>query len=182
MVATTEANRRSRGGNAVFFDEKDLGQEVEGLHSVLIVPCRFCPAASAAVRSEEPYIQLTRHFLKTNAYERLIAKTKSDLESQGIRTDVFQSHLVHQFVLCMWTARQREQLADVRRAMTQLWSLAAKPRWIRSAPGSISSACQVIQGVKTEGLMSIQPRFSLSGTVQLELQGISPTTFPEQRA
>jgi len=45
-----------------YIDEKDLGQEVEGLQSVLIVPCRFCPAASAAVRSEEPYIQFASHF------------------------------------------------------------------------------------------------------------------------
>jgi len=42
-----------------YFDEMDVGQEVEGLQSVLIVPCRSCPAASAAVRNEEPYIQLT---------------------------------------------------------------------------------------------------------------------------
>ena len=165
-----------------YFDEKDVGQEVEGLQSVLIVPCRFCPAASAAVRSEEPYIQFTRHFLKTDAYERLIAKTKSDLENQGIRTDVFQSHLVHQFVLCMWTARRRKQLADVAKSCDALVVLGCEAAVDTVRAAVDSSACQVIQGVKTEGLMSIQPRLSLTGTVRLELQGISPTTFPEQRA
>ena len=165
-----------------YFDEKDLGQEVEGLQSVLIVPCRFCPAASAAVRSEEPYIQFTRHFLKTDAYERLIAKTKSDLEKQGIRTDVFHSHFVHQFVLCMWTARRRKQLADVAKSYDALVVLGCEAAVDTVRAAVDSSTCQVIQGVKTEGLMSIQPRFSLTGTVRLELQGISPTTFPEQRA
>lgn len=43
---------------------KDINefQELEKFKSVLIVPCRFCPAASAAVRSEEPYIQFASHF------------------------------------------------------------------------------------------------------------------------
>jgi len=164
------------------FDEKDVGREVEGLQSVLIVPCRFCPAASAAVRSDEPYINVTRHLLKTEAYERLIAKTKSDLENQGLRTDVFKSHLVHQFVLCMWTARRRKRLADVAKSYDALVVIGCEAAVDTLRDAVDSSACQVIQGVKTEGLMSIQPRFSFTGTVRLELQGISPTTFPERRA
>ncbi len=58
------------------FEEKDMGQEVDGLESVLIVPCRFCPAASAAVRNDEPYIDFPRNFLKTESYEKLIDKVK----------------------------------------------------------------------------------------------------------
>ena len=164
------------------FDEKDVGQEVEGLQSVLIVPCRFCPAVSAAVMSDEPFINLSRHLLKTGAYERLIGKTKSDLENQGIRTDVFQSHLVHQFVLCMWTARRRKKLADVAKSYDALVVIGCEAAVDTVRDAVDSSGCQMIQGVKTKGLMSVQPRISFSGTVRLELQGISPTTFPEQRA
>lgn len=120
--------------------------------------------------------------MKTDAYERHIEKTKSDLENQGIRTDVFQSHLVHQFVLCMWTARRRKQLADVAKSYDAIVVLGCEAAVDTIRAAVDSSACLVIQGVKTEGLMSIQPRFSLTGTVRLGLQGISPTTFPEQRA
>ena len=165
-----------------YFDEKEVVQEVDGLESVLIVPCRFCPAASTAVRNDEPYINFPRSSLKTASYEQLIKKIKSDLEHQGIEADVFKSRLVHQFVLCMWTSSRREKLAERAKNYDALVVIGCEAAvdTVRDVIGS--NQCRVIQGVKTEGLMSIQPRFSFPGTVRLKLQGISPTTFPEQRA
>ena len=49
--------------------------ELEECKSVLIIPCRFCPAASLAVSRNEPYIELFRRFLKTASFEKFI-KTK----------------------------------------------------------------------------------------------------------
>jgi len=165
-----------------YLDENDVVAEVEGLESVLIVPCRFCPAASAAVKSNEPYIDFPRNSLKTASYERLIKRVKSDLEKLGIRADVFKSHLVHQFVLCMWTSSRRKKLGELAEEYDALVVMGCEAA-VDTVRDAVKSAdCRVIQGMATEGMMSIQPRFSLPGRVRLELQGVSPTTFPEQRA
>ena len=63
-----------------YLREADVFPEVAGLRSVLIVPCRFCPAASLAVREKQPYIQLFRRFLRTKAYESFIRALKQRLE------------------------------------------------------------------------------------------------------
>ena len=77
-----------------------------GFRSVLIVPCRFCPAASLAVRKKQPYLQLLRRLLRTEAYESFIKDLKRRLQDQGIKTAVFDSKLLHQFVACMcWLSR-----------------------------------------------------------------------------
>ena len=89
---------------------RDVAPEVANLKSVLIVPCRFCPAASMAVKSSEPYIEFPRRSLKTASYERLIKSMKHSFEKRGINTRVFKSNLLHQFVLCMWTSRRRKKL------------------------------------------------------------------------
>lgn len=54
-----------------YLEVTDVVPEVANFKSVLIVPCRFCPAASMAVRSDEPYIEFPRRGLKTASYERL---------------------------------------------------------------------------------------------------------------
>ena len=94
-----------------YLKEADVRSEITGLRSVLIVPCRFCPAASLAVREQKPYIQLFRRFLRTEAYESFIRSLKRRLEDEGIRVTVFDSKLPHQLVACMWTARRRRKLA-----------------------------------------------------------------------
>jgi len=89
---------------------KDINRfpELERFTSVLIIPCRFCPAASMAVRTNQPYFEFLRRFLKTASYEELIETMKSNLAKKGIKTDVFRSYLPHQFVICMWTMGRRK--------------------------------------------------------------------------
>src|SRR5512139_1436599 len=94
-----------------YLKDRDISSDIGMVDSVLIVPCRFCPAASLAVRERKPYIELFRKFLRTPSYESYIQVLKSSLESQGIRTGVFDSKLPHQFVLCMWTSGRRKGLA-----------------------------------------------------------------------
>jgi hypothetical protein len=65
-----------------------------------------------AIKSDEPYLELHRRFLKTASYERHIAALKESFESRGIETGVFKSNLLHQFVLCMWTSRRRSRLLE----------------------------------------------------------------------
>src|SRR5512138_362302 len=91
--------------------DRDISPELAGVRSALIVPCRFCPAASLAVREGKPYIQLFRHFLRTPSYESYIKALQARIEREGIRTGLFDSKLPHQFVACMWTAARRKALA-----------------------------------------------------------------------
>jgi hypothetical protein len=165
-----------------YLEETDLLPEVSGFKSVLIVPCRFCPAASMAVSYEEPYIEFPRRLLKTDSYERLIKSMKSSFESRGIQTAVFESHLLHQFVLCMWTAKRRRRLLERARTYEALVVIGCEAAVETVREAVKSAGCRVIQGMETRGIMSIQPRFRLPCTIQLELQGVSPMVFPEQQS
>ena len=160
-------------------DVADIGPEVADFDSVMIVPCRFCPAASMAVKSNEPYIEFPRRLLKTASYERLIKKTKEGLEERGITTGVFESKLLHQFVLCMWTSRRRKELLERAKDYDAVVVMGceAAVETVRNALESTS--CHVIPGMEAEGIMSIQPRFSLPCNISLELEGVTPYIHPE---
>ena len=128
-----------------YVDEKDIGPEIDGLKSALIVPCRFCPAASMAVKSSEAYIDFPRRSLKTPSYERLIKKMKSDLERRGIKTDVFRSNFIHQFVLCMWTSSRRKKLLERARAYQVLVVMGCEAAVDTVRDAVESSGCRVME-------------------------------------
>lgn len=157
----------------IFKGYKDISEFCQ-FKSVLIVPCRFCPAASSAVRNNETYIQFFRRFMKTDSYERYIGSLKAGLEEKGIRTDVFRSRLIHQFVLCMWTSRRRKKLKKYSGKYDAIIVLGceAAEQTVRDLVGT--SSCRIIPGLESEGVMSIQPRFSLPGNISLELESITP--------
>ena len=96
----------------VYLKDRDEFPELERFESILLVPCRFCPAASLAVRRNKPYFEFFRRFLKTASYEQLIETIQSNLEKKGVKTDIFKSKLLHQFVVCMWTSRRRKKLSE----------------------------------------------------------------------
>ena len=163
-------------------DTKDVVPEVDGLESVLIVPCRFCPAASMAVKTNEPYIEFPRKFLTTASYERLIESMRRSFEERGIKTSVFKSNLLHQFVLCMWTAKRRRKLSESAKKYDAVIVLGCEAAVQTVRKTLESTACQVIQGMKSEGIMSIQPKFSLPCNLSLELEGVTPFTHPESQS
>jgi hypothetical protein len=72
--ASNEANWRVM--MPVYLKDIDDFHELEKFESVLIVPCRFCPAASFAVRKGQPYFEFLRKLLKTASYERYIERMK----------------------------------------------------------------------------------------------------------
>lgn len=91
---------------------------------------------------------------------------------------MFKSNLVHEFVLCMWTAKRRKKLLERAKEYEALVVIGCEAAVETVRAAVESTGCQVIQGMRTEGIMSIQPRFSLPCNVRLELQGVSPTVFP----
>ena len=165
-----------------YLEVSDVIPEVVDFKSVLIVPCRFCPAASMAVRNNEPYIEFPRRSLKTASYERLIKTMKHSFEDRGIKTSVFKSNLLHQFVLCMWTSKRRKKLRE--RAMEHealvVMGCEAAVETVRNSVESTS--CQVIPGMKSEGIMSIQPKFSLPCNIFLELESVTRYIRPEPQS
>ncbi|MBT8351352.1 MAG: hypothetical protein KJO26_09000 [Deltaproteobacteria bacterium] len=158
----------------IYLKDKSEFPELEKFKSVLIVPCRFCPAASMAVRRNKPYFEFLRRFLKTGSYEQLLDTIKSNLEKKGIKTDVFKSRWPHQFVVCMWTNRRREKLlkrADKYEAVVVMGCEAA----VQTVYDALeTTSCQVLQGMRSEGVMTIKPSFSLLGNISLDLEKIIP--------
>jgi hypothetical protein len=145
----------------------------EKFESVLIVPCRFCPAASAAVKNKEPYFEIFRRFLKTGSYERFIKNLKSKLKHKGIRAAVFRSRWLHQFVLCMWTSKRRAALKQRAKDFDALVVLGCEAAVQRVRDAVRPNSCKVLQGVETEGIMSVNPRFSLPCNLTLDLESVS---------
>lgn len=149
--------------------DRDISSDIATVRSVLIVPCRFCPAASLAVRERKPYIELFRKLLRTPSYESYIQVLKSRLESEGIRTGVFDSKLPHQFVVCMWTSERRRDLARQAAGYDAVIVLGcdAAVETIRSSLQS--SDRRVIPGMEVEGIMSVIPTVQFPFNILLEI-------------
>ena len=168
-----------------YLKETEILPQLAGLRSILIVPCRFCPAVSLAIKENKPYIELFRRFLRTEAYESFIQILRRRIERAGIRTAVFDSKLPHQFVACMWTSARRRELAKRAAEFEGVLVLGcdATTEIVRNAIGSIN--CRVIQGMETEGIVNILPTVKLPLDISLKPLGItSVTTKPsmEQRS
>ena len=160
-----------------YLEESDILARAQGLRSVLIVPCRFCPAASLAVKEGKPYLEPFRRFLRTESYESFIKTLKSRLEAEGIRTAVFDAKLPHHFVACMWTSRRRRQLAARATQFDGVVALGcdATAETVRMAIGDTD--CRVIKGMVIKGgIMNVRPIVSPLLNISLQLKGITPVT------
>lgn len=158
----------------VYLKDPEEYSELENFKSVLIVPCRFCPAASLAVRSNKPYFEFFRNSLKTASYEAHIERLKSELAQKGVNTDVFKSRWLHQFVVCMWTSKRRKQLAKRASQYDALVVLGCEAA-VQTVYDSVkSTSCRVFQGMRSEGIMTVMPSFHLPGKISLELMDIIP--------
>ena len=159
-----------------YLKETEFLPELAGLRSVLIVPCRFCPAVSLAIKENKPYIELFRRFLRTEAYESFIRTLQQRIEKIGIKTAVFDSKLPHQFVACMWTSGRRRELAKRAAEFDGVLVLGcdATTETVRNAIGSIN--CRVIQGMEIEGIVNLLPTVKLPLNVSLKPLGMTSVT------
>jgi hypothetical protein len=164
----------------VYLKEIHDFRQLEQFQSVLIVPCRFCPAASLALRNNEPYFEFFRHLLQTDAYEKYIETMKSELEKKGVKANVFRSRVPHQFVVCMWTRRRRKQLMRHAKKYDAVVVLGCEAA-VQTILDSVESpSFQVVQGMRTEGIMSILPRFQWPDSITLQLNSITPLLHQKQ--
>jgi hypothetical protein len=161
----------------VYLKAIDKFRTLENFRSVLIVPCRFCPAASFAAGKIEPYYDFLRRFLKTASYEQYIETRRCDLGTRGVKVDAFKSRLPHQFIANMWIFRRRKNLT--RRAMkySALVVLGCEAAVLTIYDSVKSTPCKAFQGMKTEGIMSIQPLFHPPCNILLRLDSITPFLY-----
>jgi hypothetical protein len=136
------------------------------------VPCRFCPAATLAVRERKPYLRLFRYGLRTPSYESYIETLRSRLENDGIRTGVFDSRLPHQFVACMWTAGRRRTLARRATGYAAVLVLGCEGA-VATVRSALPPDSRVIAGMDLEGIMTVIPHVRFPFDVSLEVGSVT---------
>ncbi len=156
-----------------YLRDRNFSPDMVAVHSALIVPCRFCPAASLAMRERKSYIELFRKFLRTASYESYIRALRSRLESSGLRTGIFDSKLPHHFVACMWTAGHRKELAKRAAGYDALVVLGCDAAVETARAAVTSDDCRVVPGMEVEGIMNVTPTFKFPFTVGLEMNSLT---------
>lgn len=161
--------------------DRDISSDSETLHSALIIPCSFCPAANIAVRESKPYIDLFRNFLRTDSYESYIKSLQTRLETNGIKTGVFDSKLPYQFIMCMWTSGRREALAK-QSANYDAFIVLGCDAAVDTARNSLKSGkCRVIPGMELEGIMNVIPTLKFPFNISLEVNSVTRLEVNSQR-
>ena len=102
------------------------------------------------------------------------------MENEGIKADVFESKIIHQFVLCMWTEKRRKKLLKRAKEYEALIVLGCEAAVNTVSDAVQSTSCKVLQGLETEGIMSIQPRLHLPANISLELQSLTPLALQKK--
>lgn len=152
---------------------RDVSEDMSDVHSVLVVPCRFCPAASFAVAEKKPYVELFRTFSRTPAYEQYVKGLKAQLEERGIKADVFDNKRPQHFILCMWPSARRKELRERASEYDAVVVLGCDSavKTVQDALQSVST--RVISGMQVEGIMSVIPSFRFPGSISLEVSSVT---------
>ena len=156
-----------------YLKEVDVVSEVATRQSCLIVLCRFCPAASLAVRKQQPYIELFHRFLKTESYEQLIGNMQSRLEKEGVKTGVFKGNLLN-YIICMWTSGQRKKLLEHAAQYEAVVVMGCEGAYQSVCDILKSTDCKVYLGMESEGILNTIPKFHLPFNISLSLSSITP--------
>ncbi len=151
----------------------DVVPEVAKFQSALIVLCRFCPAASLAVRKDQPYIEFFRRFIKTGSYEQHINDTQSRLEKEGLKTSVFKGNLLN-FIICLWTSGQRKKLLKHAHQYEAVVVMGCEAAYEDVCDIIKSTDCQVFHGMESEGVLNAIPKFKLPCNISLEKFSVTP--------
>lgn len=156
-----------------YLKDRDFSLEIIGAQSALIVPCRFCPAASLAIRERKPYLELSLKFFRSPAFDAYIQALKSGLEKEGIRIGVYENKSPGQYVVCMWDAKRRKDLARYAGGYDALIVLGCGAAVEVARQCSNSSNCRIIPGMEAEGIMNVIPTFQFPFKISLEMMSMT---------
>lgn len=162
----------------IHLDDLDVMSEIEGLRSVLIVPCNLCPGVTVAVRENRPFMRLTRSLLRSSPFEEYMESLRSRLQEAGVKAEIFRSIPYHQWFLCMWTGRRRKQLEEAVRYYDGVIVLGcdSATETVRLAVGS--TPCKVIEGMRVAGIMNAKLTFRLPDRLSFEDCQVRPISRP----
>jgi len=160
----------------IYLKDVDVVAEVANFQSALIVLCRFCPAASLAVRNDKPYIEFFRRLLKTEPYEELIDNMQSRLKKEGIKTSVFKGNLLN-YLICLWTSWGRKKLIKHASQFEAVVVMGCESAYESVQKILKSTNCQVFQGMESEGVLNAIPKVHLPFNISLEKFNVTPMIY-----
>jgi hypothetical protein len=160
----------------IYLKDVDVVPEVAKFQSALILPCRFCPAASLAVRNDKPYIEFFRRLLKTEPYEELIDNIQSRLEKEGVKTSVFKGNLLN-YLICLWTSGGRKKFLEHARQFESVVVMGCESAYESVQEILKSTNCQVFQGMESEGVLNAIPKVHLPFNISLEKFKVTPMIY-----
>lgn len=159
----------------IHFEDVDVVTEVEGLKSVLIVPCNMCAAVTVAVREDKPFLQLFSKFLKSPPFDRYLTELISRLGEKGVKAEVFKCDIPHQWFLCLCSSGRHIKLrkaAEKHDAAVVMGCDSA----VRTVDEALQAAgVKVIPGMEMTGIMNAKPRINLAGHIIFKDCQVVPT-------
>jgi len=142
------------------FEDRDILSEVQGLHSVLIVPCRMCPAVTVAVRENQPFMKIWRSLFKSQPFERYLETVRARLKEVSIESRVFGGTLYHQWFMCMWTKGTRRKLLREAKRHDAVIVLGCNSATVTVRDTLESTGSRVIEGMEASGIMNAKLSFA----------------------
>lgn len=160
----------------IYLKEVDVIDEVAKFKSALIVLCRFCPAASLAVRNDKPYLEFFRRLLKTEPYEALVDNMQSRLKKEGLKTAVFKGNLLN-YLICLWTSGWRKKLIKHAGQFEAVVVMGCESAYESIKEILKSTDCQVFQGMESEGVLNAIPKVHLPLNISFEKFRVTPMIY-----
>lgn len=157
----------------ILLEDRDISSEFVGVSSALVIPCRFCPAANLALRESSPYIQPFRHLMRTSSYHSYIGRLQERLERSGIKTDILDSRLPNQFILCMWTSRRRAELAKRSASYDAVIVLGCEAAVDTARSAVNCENVRVVSGMETRGIMNVVPALKRPFDIWLQVNSVT---------
>lgn len=151
----------------IFLEPRDAIDELKHFGSVLIVSCPVCPPMCVSIQKKQPFIELFKHGLKTDAFEAYIESIRSALGEHGVRTDAFTMRLPVP-MMCLWTGGQRQRLLRRARDFEAVLVLGCDSATYTAADALRDTGCDVFQGMAVKTITNATAKFRFPGTIQLE--------------
>ena len=149
----------------LYLNDLDVVPEIEGAKSVLIVPCRMCPATSLSLRNNKPFFEFFKSLFRSPALDEYIKTLQSGLEDRGINTGVYFSH---QFLTCAWTSGERKKLLKRAKGFDAAIVLGCNSATESVRDALQSTDCKVIQGMTVAGIVNVKVKLRFPGILSLE--------------
>ena len=160
----------------IYLKAVDVVPEVVKFKSALIVLCRFCPAASLAVRNNKPYLEIFRRLLKTEPYENLIKDMQTRLDEEGLKTGVFKGSLIN-YLICLWTSGGRKKFIKHANQFEAVVVMGCESAYESVQKILKSTNCQVFLGMETEGVLNAIPKINLPLKLSFERFNVTPMSY-----